>query len=116
MVAKKTESVEPATVSGWHEALEELHRRIAHHFARSDIGERAHRYLVGLLGRVERKRTAGGLRRLSERHTPRASSAPLDAAKKWDADLVRDETSETTSWSTWATRIVACPLSTIPAS
>ena len=35
MVAKKKpESVESATISGWHEALEELHARVAHHFAR----------------------------------------------------------------------------------
>jgi hypothetical protein len=28
MVAKKTQSVEPATIRAWHEALEGLHARI----------------------------------------------------------------------------------------
>lgn len=37
------------------DALEELHRPIAGRFARSEARERVKRYLVGLLGRVERK-------------------------------------------------------------
>jgi hypothetical protein len=45
-----------AAVAGWSEALVgELHERIGHRFARSEARERVHRYLVGLLGRVERK-------------------------------------------------------------
>jgi hypothetical protein len=35
------------------------HRRIGHRFCRSEATERVRRYLVGLLGRVERARTAG---------------------------------------------------------
>ncbi len=46
---------EPAAVAGWSSALEELHGRIAHRFARSEARERACRYFVGLLQRVERK-------------------------------------------------------------
>ena len=46
---------EPAAVAGWSSALEEVHGRIAHRFARSEARERAFRYLSGLLGRVERK-------------------------------------------------------------
>ena len=48
-------SVEPATVGRWSETLEELHGRIAHRFARSEARERVKRYLLGLLGRIERK-------------------------------------------------------------
>jgi hypothetical protein len=47
--------VEPPAIGGWSEALEELHRRIAGRFARSEARERVKRSLVGLLGRVERK-------------------------------------------------------------
>ena len=36
-------------------AIVELHRRIGHRFARSEAKGRVKRYLVGLLGRVERK-------------------------------------------------------------
>src|SRR5665809_51947 len=64
-----------AAVAGWSEALGELHERIGHRFARSEARERTRRYLVGLLGRVERKngwRTAGDSPRPSERPTPRA--------------------------------------------
>ncbi len=47
-------TVDPA-IGGWSEALEELQRRIAGRFARSEARERVKRYLVGLLGRVEHK-------------------------------------------------------------
>lgn len=39
----------------WSKALGALHKRIGHRFARSEARERAYRYLLGLLGRVERK-------------------------------------------------------------
>jgi hypothetical protein len=41
-------------IGHWPDALAELHGRIAHRFARSEVRERARRYLVGLLERVER--------------------------------------------------------------
>ncbi len=47
--------VESSAVGRWSEALGELYRRIGHRFARSEARERVRRYLVGLLGRVERK-------------------------------------------------------------
>ena len=68
-----------AAIAGWSSALEELHRRIAHRFARSEARERVGRYLSGLLQRVERKpgtRIAGGgrLPKRSARRTLKASS------------------------------------------
>ena len=33
----------------------ELHERVGHRFARSEARERVKRYLLGLLGKVERK-------------------------------------------------------------
>ena len=47
--------VESSAVGRWSEALGELHRRIGHRFARSEARERVRRYLLGLLGQVERK-------------------------------------------------------------
>ena len=44
--------VNPA-IGGWSEAVEELHRRIAGRFARSEARERVKRYLLGLLGHEE---------------------------------------------------------------
>src|SRR5215208_3893632 len=90
MVAKKTtESVGSVTISGWHEALEELHARIAHRFARSEIRERARRYLVGLLGRVERKNGWQLAEAIGETD-PQGVQRLLNAAK-WDAGAVRDD-------------------------
>ena len=48
-----------SAIVGWSRALGGLHRRIGHRFARSEARERVKRYLVGLLGRVERKKQAG---------------------------------------------------------
>ena len=42
-------------VERWADTLADLHGRIAHRFAQSDVRERARRYLVGLLERVEGK-------------------------------------------------------------
>ena len=89
MLAKKTESVESATMSGWHEALEELHARVAHRFARSEIRERARRYLVGLLERVERKNGWQPAEAIGEKD-PQGVQRLLNAAK-WDAGAVRDD-------------------------
>jgi hypothetical protein len=91
MVAKRTESVESATISGWHEALEELHARMAYRFARSEIRERARRYLVGLLRRVERKNGWQLAEAIGETDPHQGVQRLLNAAK-WDAGAVRDET------------------------
>ncbi len=44
-----------AAVAGWLEALGELHDQIGHRFVRSEARERVHHYLLGLLGKIERK-------------------------------------------------------------
>jgi SRSO17 transposase len=73
----------------WSEALEELHGRIAHRFARSEARERVQRYLRALLGRVERK-NAWQLAEAIGEADPQGVQRLLNAAK-WDADLVRDD-------------------------
>jgi SRSO17 transposase len=81
--------VELSAVSRWSEALEELHGRIAHRFARSEARERVQRYLMGLLGRVERKNGWQLAEAIGEAE-PQGVQRLLNAAK-WDADLVRDD-------------------------
>ncbi len=84
--------VESSTVSGWAEALEELHRRIGHRFSRSEARERVRRYLFGLLGRVERKNGWQLAEAIGERD-PQGVQRLLNSAK-WDADEVRDDLGE----------------------
>ena len=75
--------------AGWSKALEELHRRIGHRFARSEARERVKRYLVGLLGRVERK-NGWQIAEVTGERDPQGVQRLLNAAK-WDADEVRDD-------------------------
>ena len=78
-----------ATVAGWSETLGELHRRIGHRFARSEARERVRRYLLGLLGRVERKNGWQMAEATGERD-PQGVQRLLNSAK-WDVDKVRDD-------------------------
>jgi DDE superfamily endonuclease len=79
-------------VDGWSRALGELHRRIGHRFARSEARERVKRYLVGLLGRVERKNGWQMAEAIGERD-PQGVQRLLNSAR-WDADQVRNDLSE----------------------
>jgi SRSO17 transposase len=76
-------------IGPWVEAVAELHGRIAHRFARSEVRERARRYLVGLLERVERKNGWQLAEAIGEAG-PRGVQRLLSAAT-WDADEVRDD-------------------------
>jgi SRSO17 transposase len=80
---------EPATIAGWSSALEELHGLIAYRFSRSEVRERARRYLQGLLKRVERKNGWQLAEAIGEAD-PQGVQRLLNAAK-WDADGVRDD-------------------------
>jgi hypothetical protein len=71
-------------IGGWSEALEELHRTIAGRFARSEARERVKRYLLGLLGRVERKNGWQLAEAIGETD-PQGVQRLLNSAK-WDAD------------------------------
>jgi len=76
-------------IGQWVDAVAELHGRIAHRFARSEVRERARRYLVGLLERVERKNGWQLAETIGEAG-PRGVQRLLSAAT-WDADAVRDD-------------------------
>jgi SRSO17 transposase len=79
-------------IGGWNGTLEELHLRIAGRFARSEARERVKRYLLGLLGRVERKNGWQLAEAIGERD-PQGVQRLLNSAK-WDADAVRDDLRE----------------------
>jgi SRSO17 transposase len=81
-----------SAVAGWSKALGKLHRRIGHRFARSEARERAKRYLLGLLGRVERKNGWQMAEAIGERD-PQGVQRLLNSAE-WDAEEVRDDLRE----------------------
>ena len=91
MIAKANSAVERCT-----DYLEDLHDRIAHRFARSEAGDRANRYLSGLLGDVRRKNGWQMAEGIGE-YGPRGVQHLLNDAC-WDADAVRDDLGGT-SWS-----------------
>jgi SRSO17 transposase len=78
-----------AEVAGWRAGLAALHARIAGRFGRSEVRERARRYLAGLLDRVDRKNGWQLAEHLGE-HGPQGVQRLLNAAH-WDADAVRDD-------------------------
>jgi SRSO17 transposase len=81
--------VESSAVGRWSEALGELHRRIGQRFVRSEARERVKRYLVGLLGQVERKNGWRLAEAIGEAD-PQGVQRLLNSAK-WDAEEVRDD-------------------------
>jgi SRSO17 transposase len=78
-----------SAIGKWSKAFGELHRRIGHRFCRSEARERVRRYLVGLLGRVERKNGWQMAEAIGERD-PQGVQRLLNSAK-WDANEVRDD-------------------------
>jgi SRSO17 transposase len=84
--------VEAPAIGGWSRALGALHERVGHRFARSEARERVKRYLVGLLGRVERKNGWQIAEAIGERD-PQGMQRLLNSAR-WDAEAVRDDLRE----------------------
>jgi SRSO17 transposase len=78
-----------SAIGKWSRAFGGLHRRIGHRFCRSEARERARGYLLGLLGRVERKNGWQMAEAIGERD-PQGVQRLLNSAK-WDADEVRDD-------------------------
>jgi len=79
-------------IGQWSETLDDLVGRIAHRFRRVEVRERARRYLVGLLDRVERKNGWQLAEAIGE-SGPHGVQRLLNAAI-WDADGVRDDLRE----------------------
>ncbi len=76
-------------IESWRAGLDELHRRIATRFRRSEVRERAKRYLTGLLDRGERKNGWQLAEHLGESGSQGVQRL-LNAAD-WDVDAVRDD-------------------------
>ena len=74
---------------GWGAGLQELHRRIAGRFSRSESRQRVLAYLQGLLGSVERK-NGWQLAEYAGDATPDGVQRLL-AVYQWDAAEVRDD-------------------------
>jgi SRSO17 transposase len=89
LVETRTDQAQRVEVARWRAGLEALHARIAGRFGRSEVRERARRYLAGLLDRVDRKNGWQLAEHLGE-HGPQGVQRLLNAAH-WDADAVRDD-------------------------
>jgi SRSO17 transposase len=76
-------------IGRWSDVLAEIEARIAPRFARAEVRERAGRYLVGLLDRVERK-NGWQLAEAMGETGPQGVQRLLNAAV-WDGEGVRDD-------------------------
>ena len=85
-------AVGSSAIGKWSKTFGELHSRIGHRFCRSEARERAKRYLLGLLGKVERKNGWQLAEAIGE-HDPQGVQRLLNCAR-WDADEVRDDLRE----------------------
>jgi SRSO17 transposase len=92
MITHEEIAQQPDAIGRGSEALNDLHGRIAHRFARSEVRNRAWRYLLGLLGRVERKNGWQLAEAIGE-NDPLGVQRLLNSAK-WDTDAVRDDLHE----------------------
>ncbi len=89
MATEGTQACAFGAIGQWSETLDDLVGRIAHRFRRVAVRERARRYLVGLLDRVERKNGWQLAEAIGE-SGPHGVQRLLNAAI-WDADGVRDD-------------------------
>lgn len=83
------QTVDRKMVRSWTGELDVVSERIAPRFARSEVRQRAHDYLRGLLSGVERK-NGWQLAEVAGDATPYGLQHLLGRAN-WDADLVRDD-------------------------
>ena len=75
--------------TGWAEAVEGLHNRLAPHFTRAEPRQRVRTYVEGLLGGAER-RNGWHLAEAAGEATPYGMQR-LVASAAWDVDQVRDD-------------------------
>jgi len=78
-----------AAVQAWATELEQVHGRLAPHFARREPRQRVRGYLAGLLSPIERK-NGWQLAEQAGEPTPTGMQRVLSGSQ-WDADAVRDD-------------------------
>ncbi len=83
------EHAQIAQIAGWQEELSALQDRLAPHFRRPEVRERAGRFLAGLLGPAARRNGWQLAEALGER-SPDGVQRLLRTAR-WDAEAVRDD-------------------------
>jgi SRSO17 transposase len=83
------QTVDRKMTRSWTEELEALDKRLSPYFARSEVRQRAHDYLLGLLSAAERK-NSWQLAEVAGNATPYGLQHLLGRAN-WDADLVRED-------------------------
>jgi SRSO17 transposase len=83
------EVVDVPGVQQWTERFTQLYDQIAHRFSRREVRQRARRYVLGLLGKVERKNGWQLAEEIGD-HDPQGVQRLLNAAC-WDADELRDD-------------------------
>ena len=107
MIAEQSgnERANSKTIERWSAYLEEVHSRVARHFLRSEVRERAYRYLGGLLEDVGRKNSWQMAEAIGEGR-PRGVQHLLGDAR-WDPDAVRDDLREYVAESTSAMKRAA---------
>ena len=81
---------QPAAIDRWTQRLEEPHGRIADRFARLEARERVKCYLLGLLGKIERKNGWQLAEAIGEKD-PQGLQRLLNSAR-WESDEVRAPT------------------------
>jgi SRSO17 transposase len=84
-----SQTVDRNTVRSWAEGLDALNERFAPRFARSEVRQRTHDYVRGLLSAAERK-NSWQLAEVAGNTTPYGIQHLLGRAN-WDADEVRDD-------------------------
>ncbi len=89
MATNIAHAIDSAPIGHWPEVLGELFGSIAHRFRRVEVRDRARRYLLALLDRVERKNGWQLAEAIGE-HGPQGVQRLLNTAA-WDADGVRDD-------------------------
>lgn len=94
MIAERmgNERANSKTIERWSAYLKEVHSRIAHRFSRPEVGERAYRYLGGLVEDVGRKNSWQMAEAIGEKR-PRGVQHLLNDAR-WDPHAVREDLRE----------------------
>jgi SRSO17 transposase len=88
-----TERATSKTIERWSAYLDELHSRVAHHFLRPEVRQRAYRYLSGLLGQEVRRKNSWQMAEAIGERRPRGVQHLLNDAR-WDPHAVREDLRE----------------------